>query len=162
MIILGIFFTLLQLLDLISTNIAIKQGCQEANPVLKKTLDGSGFPLYLAITKIGLGVFLTIMLSIQSIILNFIILILDIIILMVVINNFIRIPIQKKYNRIFFMESASMIKFIQLWDVRQWVTSVQHMHLKKKRFHHYWKRQAFSQVYIVRKWIRRIYHPKKL
>ena len=160
MLILGILFTLLQFLDLVSTNIAIKQGCQEANPVLKNTLDGSGFPLYLAITKIGLGIFLTIMLSMQSIILNFIVLMLDIIILLVVINNFIRIPIQKKYNRIFFMESASMVKFIQLWDVRQWVASVQHIHLKKKRNQHHWKKQAFSQVYFVRKWIRRIYHHK--
>lgn len=161
MILLGILFILLQILDLISTNVAIKQGCQEANPLLKKTLDGTGFPIYLAITKIGMGIFLTIMLNIQNLFLNGIVIILDIVLLLVVVNNFIRIPIQKKYNRIFLMESASLIKFIQILDVRQWIASIHNISLKSKKIHQGWNKLAFSQVHLVREWIKKFYHHVK-
>ncbi|MFX1276402.1 MAG: DUF5658 family protein [Promethearchaeota archaeon] len=158
MIFLGILFIIFQFLDLITTNVAIKNGCQEANPLLKKTLDGSGFPFSLAVVKIGLGIFLTITLALQSIILNWIVLILDVILGLVVVNNLIRIPIQRKYNRIFTLESATLMKFIQIWDVRQWVASVQKVHLKRRLMHQKSKRRAFTQVHLVRDWIRRFYY----
>ena len=160
MIILGIFFTILQISDLTTTNIAIKQGCQEANPLLKETLEGTGFPASLAAIKIGLGIFLTILLLVNSIILNIIVLILNIVMLTVVVNNLIRIPIQKKYNRIFFMESATLIKFMQVWDVREWVAAIRHVHLHRSAPHNRWKKKAFSNVHTVRAWIRRILHAK--
>ena len=155
MIILGIIFFILQLGDLITTNLAIKNGCQEANPLLKESLEGSGFPLSLAIVKIGLSIFLIIMISVNNIILNIIILILDILLFVVIINNLIRIPIQKKYNRLFFMESAQLIKFMQFWDIREFIYQI--WHPQRVPDPNRWKKRAFIQVKTVRSWIKRIH-----
>lgn len=155
MIILGIFFLILQLGDLITTNLAIKNGCQEANPLLKESLEGSGFPLSLAIVKIGMSIFLIIVISVSSMILNVIVLILDILLFVVIINNLIRIPIQKKYNRLFFMESAQLIKFMQFWDIREFIYQIWHpQHVPDPNR---WKKRAFIQVKTVRSWIKRIH-----
>ena len=161
MIVLGIIFTVLQGLDLLTTNIAIKYGCQEANPLLKDSLEGKGFPLYLAIIKITMGIFLTILITIGSIILNVIVVFLNVLMGIVVINNLIRIPIQRKYNKIFFMESATLMKFMHIWDVRTWVAAIQNIHIKRKSPQNRWKRKAFSNVRTVRAWIKRIHQAKE-
>ncbi|MFX1236804.1 MAG: DUF5658 family protein [Promethearchaeota archaeon] len=153
MIILGILFTILQLSDIISTNIAIKAGCTEANPLLKETVDSKGFPLSMALVKISIGVILTVMTIISNLFLNILIIVLDITLLIVVINNITRIPIQRKYNRLYYMESATILKFTQLWDVRKWITSIRG--LNKTMLENKWKKKAFKHVSIVREWIKK-------
>ena len=69
MLVLGIIFIILQVFDWLSTNAAIKSGCVEANPILKESLE-SGFPLYLVVVKMGLAIFLLILLTLGNIILN--------------------------------------------------------------------------------------------
>lgn len=100
--VLGILFTILQGLDIVSTNIALKRGCVESNPILKKSVK-SGFPIYLIIIKIGLGIYLTYLsvlfssnsLNISSFggsILNIMLIGLNLFVGAAVINNFVRIP----------------------------------------------------------------------
>ena len=98
MIILGILLLLLQIGDIITTNIGIKNGCEEGNPILKKKLN-SGFPVYLIIIKLGLASLSTLLLSIGMMILNWIFLISDIFMFIVIVNNVIDIHTQKKWNR---------------------------------------------------------------
>ena len=148
MIFLGIIFTVLQLLDLISTNMAIKAGCTESNPLLKEALE-SGFPVYMAFIKVGLGIFLIVLLSIGNVMLNWVVLFLDIFMLIVVFNNMVRIPIQKKYNKTFFLESANLIKFWQVWDVREWIHTIQHVKVKKEVVKNKWN----EKVLHMREWI---------
>ena len=100
--VLGIIFTILQGLDVVSTNIALKRGCVESNPLLKKSVK-SGFPIYLIVIKIGLGIYLTYLsvvfssnsLFISSLgvsLLNIMLIGLNLFVGAVVINNFIHIP----------------------------------------------------------------------
>jgi len=100
--VLGIIFTILQGFDVLTTNIALKRGCVEGNPFLKKSVE-KGFPLYLIIIKIGLGFYLTylsVMLNGQSIfttsfgglMLNFVLIGLNFFLSIAVINNLIAIP----------------------------------------------------------------------
>ena len=100
--VLGIIFTILQGLDVVSTNIALKRGCVESNPLLKKSVK-SGFPIYLIVTKIGLGIYLTYLsvvfsgnsLTINALgisLLNIMLIGLNLFVGAVVINNFIHIP----------------------------------------------------------------------
>ncbi|MBN1801267.1 MAG: hypothetical protein JW891_07155 [Candidatus Lokiarchaeota archaeon] len=158
MILLGIIFTLLQVADIISTNIAIKTGCSEANPLIKDSVESKGFPISIASIKIILSLFLTIMMSLSNIFLNILVLFLDIVLLIVVVNNITRIPVQKKYNRLFFMESATIVKFTQFWDVRAWVSSIHGPTFNKRLSEEEWKFRAFKHVNIVRKWIKAIHH----
>ena len=88
MVILGILLIMLQIADIITTKIGIKRGCVEGNFLLKKTLR-SRFPLYLSIIKILIPIFITFTLTLEVLILNYIILIVDILIFIVVINNII-------------------------------------------------------------------------
>jgi hypothetical protein len=156
MLVLGIIFIVLQVLDWISTNAAIKSGCVEANPILKESLE-SGFPLYLIVVKMGLGIFLIMLLTLGNFILNWVVLLLDIFMIIVVINNVVRIPIQKKYNRIFFLESANMVKFMQVWDVREWRHAVQHVRPTKEPLRSDW----VKNVSHVREWMANIQNSKE-
>ena len=156
MLLLGIIFIVLQVCDWISTNAAIKSGCVEANPILKESLE-SGFPLYLVVVKMGLGIFLIAMLTLDNLILNWVVLFLDIFMAIVVMNNLVRIPIQKKYNRIFFLESANLVKFMQVWDVREWRHAVQHVRPKKEPVRSEW----IKNVSHVREWMANIHNSKE-
>ena len=156
MLVLGIIFIVLQIFDWISTNAAIKSGCVEANPILKESLE-SGFPLYLVVVKLGLAIFLIMMLTLGNVILNWVVLFLDIFMAIVVINNMVRIPIQKKYNRIFFLESANLVKFMQVWDVREWRHAVQHVRSQKEPVRSEWVKNV-SQV---REWMSNIQNSKE-
>ena len=126
MIILGIFLIILQVLDILTTNIGLKLGCEEANPLLKKTFK-MGIPLKLVIIKIILSAFLTFLLFLGSIILNWILVGLDLFTFIVVISNIINIQIQKKWNMKFNIEYESMRNITQFKDVREWVTAIQHL-----------------------------------
>ncbi len=86
-------------MDIITTNLGIKRGCVEGNPLIKKSLE-SGFPLYLVIIKIGLASLLTFFLSLGIIILNWLFIALDFFLFAIVINNIIGIHLQRKWNRI--------------------------------------------------------------
>jgi len=81
---------------------ALKRGCVEINPLLKKSVK-YGFPIYLIIIKIGLGIYLTylsIVFSSSSLvinplagsILNIMLIGLNLFLGAAVINNFVRIP----------------------------------------------------------------------
>ena len=98
MIILGIFLIILQIGDIITTNIGIKNGCEEGNPILKEKVN-SGFPVYLIIIKVGLSILVTFLLSKGVMILNWMFLIFDIFMFIVIANNVIDIHTQKKWNR---------------------------------------------------------------
>ena len=156
MLVLGIIFIVLQVLDWISTNAAIKSGCVEANPILKESLE-SGFPLYMGVVKMGLGIFLIMLLTLGNFILNWVVLFLDIFMAIVVINNMVRIPIQKKYNQIFFLESANLVKFMQVWDVREWRHAVQHIRPQKEPVRSEW----VKNVNHVREWMANIQNSKE-
>ncbi len=158
MIFLGIIFTILQIADIVSTNIAIKTGCSEANPLIKETVESKGFPISIALIKILLSVFLTIMMTFSNLFLNILVIFLDIVLLIVVINNISRIPVQKRYNRLYFMESARIVKFMQFWDVRAWVSSIHQSNIEIRVQEEEWKTRAFKHVNIVRKWIKAIHH----
>ncbi len=127
MIFLGIFYIILQIFDIITTNLALKNGCEEGNPLLKKSLnERAGFPIYLIIVKIGIGIYLTFLMYYIEIMyslpfLNYLVLGLDIFMLSVVINNSIRIPIQIRLNRQFFLKEANLKKFYQVNHVRDWL-----------------------------------------
>jgi len=129
MIILGIFLIILQILDILTTNIGIKLGCEEGNPLLKKSFK-MGIPIKLVIIKIALSAFLTFLLFLGSIVLNWILVGLDLLTFTVVISNIINIQIQKKWNMKFDIECESMKNVTQFRDVREWVTAIQHS--KKK------------------------------
>ena len=126
MIVLGIIYIVLQSLDILTTNLALKNGCEEGNPLIKKSLnERAGFPLYLALVKIGIGVYLTYLIFIVETMfsisfLNYLVLGLDIFMFAVVMNNSIRIPIQIRLNRQNFTESANLEKFAQVESVREW------------------------------------------
>ena len=130
MIVLGIVYIILQVLDIFTTNLALKNGCEEGNPLIKKSLnERSGFPLYLALIKIGIGVYLTYLIFIVEAVyaisfLNYLVLGLDIFMFAVVMNNSIRIPIQIKLNRQYFAENANLEKFMQVESVREWHGSI--------------------------------------
>ncbi|MCK4380197.1 MAG: hypothetical protein KAW51_03600 [Candidatus Lokiarchaeota archaeon] len=129
MIILGIFLIILQILDILTTNIGIKLGCEEGNPLLKKSFK-MGIPIKLVIIKIALSAFLTFLLFLGSIMLNWILVGLDLFTFIIVVSNIITIQIQKKWNKIFNIEGESMKNVLQVKDVREWVTAIQHS--KKK------------------------------
>ena len=131
MIILGIFLIILQILDILTTNIGLKLGCEEANPILKKSFE-MGIPLKLVIIKIILSTFLTFLLFLGSIILNWILVGLDLFTFIVVISNIINIQIQKKWNKIFYIECESMRNVTQVKDLRKWVTAIKHS--KRREF----------------------------
>jgi len=128
MIVLGIVYVLLQVFDIITTNLALKNGCEEGNPLLKKSLnERAGFPKYLIFIKIGIGIYLTyLMYFVETMFsvpfLNYLVLGLDIFMLAVVMNNSIRIPLQIRLNRQFFSETANLKKFAQVQTVREWRT----------------------------------------
>lgn len=130
MIVLGIVYIILQVFDIFTTNLALKNGCEEGNPLIKKSLnERSGFPLYLALIKIGIGVYLTYLIFIVEAVyaisfLNYLVLGLDIFMFVVVMNNSIRIPIQIKLNRQYFAENANLEKFMQVESVREWHGSI--------------------------------------
>ncbi len=127
MIFLGIIYIILQGLDIFTTNLALKNGCEEGNPLLKKSLnERAGFPIYLIIIKIGIGFYLTYLTYYIEIVysiafLNYLVLGLDIFMLAVVINNAIRIPIQIRLNRRYFLEEVNLKKFYQVNHVREWL-----------------------------------------
>ncbi len=75
----------------------------------------------------------------------------------VVTNNFVRIPIQRKYNKIFLLESANMIKFMQVWDVREWRHAAQHLRPKKEPIKSDW----IKNVAHVREWMSNIRDSKE-
>ena len=126
MIVLGIIYIILQALDIITTNLALKAGCEEGNPLIKKSInEKAGFPIYLMALKIGIGIYLTYLIFIVETMfsvyfLNYLVLALDIFMFAVVMNNSIRIPIQIRLNRQFFAESAKIKKFMQVQSVRKW------------------------------------------
>jgi len=130
MIVLGIVYIILQVFDIFTTNLALKKGCEEGNPLIKKSLnERSGFPLYLALIKIGIGVYLTYLIFIVEAVyaisfLNYLVLGLDIFMFVVIMNNSIRIPIQIKLNRQYFAENANLEKFMQVESVREWHGSI--------------------------------------
>ncbi len=130
MIILGIIYIILQVFDVFTTNLALKNGCEEGNPLIKKSLnERSGFPIYLAGIKIGIGVYLTYLIIILESVftisfLNYLVLGLDIFMFFVVMNNTIRIPIQIRLNRQSFAENINLEKFTQVESVREWVGSI--------------------------------------
>lgn len=130
MIILGIFLLILQILDILTTNIGIKLGCEESNPLLKKSFK-MDIPIKLVIIKIALSAFLTFLLFLGSIILNWILIGLDLFIFIIVVSNVINIQIQKKWNKIFEIECESMRNVTQFKDVREWVTAI---HNSKKKY----------------------------
>lgn len=123
MIILGIFLIILQIFDILTTNIGLKLGCEEANPILKKSFK-MGIPLKLVIIKITLSAFLTFLLFLGSIILNWILVGLDLFTFIVVISNIINIQIQKKWNKLFNIESMKNVT--QVKNVREWVTAIKY------------------------------------
>ena len=130
MIVLGIIYIILQVLDIITTNLALKNGCEEGNPLIKKSLNEKcGFPIYLAAIKIGIGIYLTYLIFIVETVfaisfLNYLVLGLDLFMFVVVMNNSIRIPLQIKSNRQYFTDSANLEKFTQVESVREWVGSI--------------------------------------
>jgi len=89
-----------------------------------------GIPLKIVITKIALFAFLTFLLFLGSIILNWILIGLDLFLFIIVVSNVITIQIQKKWNKIFNIECESMKNVSQVKDVREWMTSIKHS--KKK------------------------------
>lgn len=133
MIILGIFLIILQLLDILTTNIGIKLGCEEGNPLLKKSFE-MGIPIKLVIIKIALPAFLTFLLFLGNIMLNWILVGLDLFTFIIVVSNVITIQIQKKWNKVFNIEWNSMRNVTQFKDVREWVTAIQQSKKKKIRF----------------------------
>ena len=118
MIVLGIVYIILQAFDIITTNLALKAGCEEGNPLIKKSInERAGFPIYLAAIKIGIGIYLTYLMYVVETMfsiafLNYLVLALDIFMFAVVMNNSIRIPIQIRLNRQNFIESANVKKFM--------------------------------------------------
>ena len=101
----------------------IKIGCEEVNPMLKKSLK-SGFPVHLVIIKISLAILLTFCLTLSIIILNWIFLGLDLFLLFVVVNNTIGIQIQKKWNVRCYIENECINKFTQFLDAQNWIASI--------------------------------------
>ena len=106
MVILGFFYALFQALDVLTTKIALKVECEEVNSKIKKTITkNNGFPLYLIVLKISIGLFL--MWSFSMVenryhtydigmvkLVNcfyFLIVCLDLFLLIVVVNNFMQI-----------------------------------------------------------------------
>ena len=130
MIILGIVYIILQSLDIITTNLALKNGCEEGNPLIKKSINNkAGFPIYLMAIKIGIGIYLTYLMYVVEIMfsitfLNYLVLALDIFMFAVVMNNSIRIPIQIRLNRQNYIERANVKNFIQVKSVREWNKSI--------------------------------------
>lgn len=86
---------ILQIVDIITTNIGIKYGCTEVNPIMKKIMK-TGFPLWMIIFKIGIGIFITWTLSFGIIALAWIVFGLNIFMVVVVLSNLIGIYISKK------------------------------------------------------------------
>lgn len=129
MILLGIILIFLQFFDIITTNIGIKEGCEEVNPMLKKSLK-SGFPTYLAIIKISLAILLTFCLTFSIMILNWIFLGLDLFLLFVVVNNTIGIQIQKKWNVRCYIENECINRFTQFLDAQNWIASIKSQEIK--------------------------------
>ncbi|MFX1501073.1 MAG: DUF5658 family protein [Promethearchaeota archaeon] len=97
MIILGILLFILQILDILTTNIGIKLGCVESNPLIKKSFN-EGIPKRLVILKITLSLFLCFVLLFGNIILNWLLVGLNIFCFIVVLSNVINIQIQKRWN----------------------------------------------------------------
>ncbi|GAG86450.1 unnamed protein product [marine sediment metagenome] len=121
MVVLGLFLIILQIMDIVTTNIGIKRGCEEGNPLIKNSLE-SGFPIYLVIIKIGLASLLTFFLSLGITILNWLFIALDFFLFAIVINNIIGIHLQRKWNRLYNIE---MMKFSQVLVVRDWIALTQ-------------------------------------
>ncbi len=97
MIILGILLIILQILDILTTNIGIKLGCEEVNPLLRKSFN-KGIPIKLIILKITLSFFLCFLLLFGNIILIWFLVGLNIFCFIVVLNNIINIQLQKRWN----------------------------------------------------------------
>ncbi|MFX1365195.1 MAG: DUF5658 family protein [Promethearchaeota archaeon] len=97
MIILGIFLFILQILDIFTTNIGIKLGCEEVNPVLRKSVK-RGVPVKFIILKLSLSLFLSFLLLFGNIVLNWLLVGLNIFCFIVVLSNIINIQIQKRWN----------------------------------------------------------------
>ncbi|KKM85144.1 hypothetical protein LCGC14_1291930 [marine sediment metagenome] len=97
MIILGILLLLLEIGDIITTNFARKNGCEEANPFMKKLVKTS-FP-YFIVLKIGIGCLYIYLLSFNFIILNYIVLLNDVLLFIVLTNNIYTFYIQKRINK---------------------------------------------------------------
>lgn len=132
MIVLGIIYIILQAFDIITTNLALKNGCEEGNPLLKKCInERAGFPIYLIFIKIGIGIYLTYLIFVVETMfsiyfLNYLVIALDIFMFAVVMNNSIRIPLQIRLNRQYFTESANYEKFMQVQHVREWLSVGNH------------------------------------
>ena len=97
MIILGIILIILQIVDIITTNVGIKNGCIEGNPIMKK-ITKTKVPIWLIVSKISLGAFVMWTLSFNIRILIWIIGALDIFMVAVVLLNLMSIYIQKRFG----------------------------------------------------------------
>ncbi len=97
MVILGILLLLLQIGDIITTYIGKKNGCEEANPLMKKLVKAD-FP-YFIVLKIGIGCLFIYLLSFNLIILNLIALINGVLLLILLIENICNIYTQKRINK---------------------------------------------------------------
>ncbi len=84
-IILGIFFLLLQIGDIITTYIGIKMGGEEGNPLMRKLVK-IGFP-YFVILKLSLSAFVIFFLSFNINFIFYLFLIINIILLIIFIWN---------------------------------------------------------------------------
>ena len=130
MIYLGILFIILQVFDILTTNYALKNGCQEGNPLIRKSLDGNGrFPLDLIIIKVSLGISVTgLLIFVNQMapinILNLFVLGLDIFILIIVINNIKIVPKQRRIDRTYYIDTANLKQFMQVELIREWVAAM--------------------------------------
>ncbi len=86
-------------MDIITTNVGIKNGCTEGNPVTKK-ITKTKVPIWLIVSKISLGAFIIWSLSFNIRILIWIVFGLDIFMVAVVLLNLMSIYIQKRYGNI--------------------------------------------------------------
>ena len=96
MIIFGILLLLLQVGDIITTHIGRKNGCEEVNPLMIKLVETS-FP-YFIVLKIGLSCSFIYFLSFNLIILDYIVLVNDVLLFILLLQNISNIYIQKRVN----------------------------------------------------------------
>lgn len=97
MIFLGIFLFILQILDILTTNLGIKLECEEVNPLLRKSFN-KGIPIKFVIFKLTLTLFLGFLFLFGNIILNWLLVGLNIFCLIVILSNIINIQLQKRWN----------------------------------------------------------------
>jgi len=99
MIFLGFILMILQILDIITTNIGLKNGCRERNPLMRKIYK-TKVPLgMIIILQLSMSILLIWVLSLNFIIIAWIVFGLNIFLVVIVSLNLISIYIQKKYNK---------------------------------------------------------------